>query len=121
MGFVGVIAVLILSACVTGAPRLSEEQEEHVASITLFPIGQQPDRPYKILGVIESADCSGDPWHGRTYGNADRALDTLKRKAARLYADSVIEVSCGVPPYILNDCWAATKCSGKAIEYLKTT
>ena len=83
MGFVGVIAVLILSACVTGAPRLSEEQEEHVASITLFPIGQQPDRPYKILGVIESADCSGDPWHGRTYGNADRALDTLKRKAAR--------------------------------------
>ena len=118
--FVVGIKVLLLSACVTGAPRLSEEQEEHVTSITLFPLGQHVDRPYKTLGVVESADCSGSPWHGRTYGNPDRALDTLKRKAAALYADSVIEVSCGVPPYSVNNCWKATKCTGEAIEYLKT-
>jgi hypothetical protein len=48
--------------------------------------------------------------------NVDRAMDTLKRKAVAINADSIIDVSCGAAPMV-NDCWAAQKCTGRAISF----
>jgi hypothetical protein len=53
---------------------------------------------------------------GRVTGNVDRAMDTLKRKAVAINADSIIDVSCGAAP-MLNNCWAAQKCTGRAVSF----
>jgi len=53
---------------------------------------------------------------GRVVGNVDRAMDTLKRKAVAINADSIIDVSCGAAPMV-NNCWAAQKCTGRAISF----
>src|SRR5450631_73196 len=109
-------AVLALSACVSGAPTLSDDQEHKLATLTVYPLGQAPTKPYRVLSAISAADCSGAPWGGRLYGNVDRAMDTLKRKAVAMNADSIIDVSCGAVP-LLNNCWSAQKCTGQAIAY----
>lgn len=116
--FISPIAVFILSSCVSGAPNLSDDQEHKLSTISTYPLGQTPPQPYTVLGDISAADCSGSPMGGRVTGQADRALDTLKRKAVAMNADSIIEVSCGTAP-MLNNCWAAQKCTGKAISFLK--
>jgi hypothetical protein len=33
-----------------------------------------------------------------------------------MQADAVIEVRCGAAP-LLNNCWAAQKCTGQAVKY----
>jgi hypothetical protein len=43
-------------------------------------------------------------------------MDTLKRKAVAINADSIIDVSCGAAPMV-NNCWAAQKCVGRAISF----
>jgi uncharacterized protein YbjQ (UPF0145 family) len=50
------------------------------------------------------------------WGNAERAIETLKKKAVAMQADAVVEVRCGAAP-LLNNCWAAQKCTGQAIKY----
>lgn len=110
------VAILVLSSCVSGAPTLSDNQEHKLSTLTVYPLGQLPAKPYKVLATISSADCSGAPLGGRVYGNVDRAMDTLKRKAVAMNADSIIDVSCGAAPMI-NNCWAAQKCSGRAISF----
>lgn len=55
-----------------------------------MPVGQLPTKPYNVLADISAADCSGAPWGCGVYGNVDRALDTLKRKAGAMNADSII-------------------------------
>jgi hypothetical protein len=110
------LAVLALSSCVSGAPTLNDDQEHKLTALTVYPVGQLPTKPYNVLGEISAADCSGAPLGGRVYGNADRALETLKRKAAAMNADSIINVSCGAAP-LLNNCWSAQKCTGRAISF----
>lgn len=110
------VAILALSSCVSGAPNLSDEQEHKLSTLTVYPLGQLPTESYTVLATISSADCSGAPLGGRVYGNVDHAMDTLKRKAAAIKADSIIDVSCGAAPMI-NGCWAAQKCSGRAISF----
>lgn len=110
------IVVSLLSACVSGAPTLTAPQERKLQTLSLYQSGQSPEKPYTVLGTISAADCSGAPLGGRTSGNVDRALDTLKRKAAAMNADAVIDVSCGAAP-LLNNCWAAQKCTGRAITF----
>jgi hypothetical protein len=46
-------------------------------------------------------------------------MDTLKRKAVAINADSIIDVSCGAAPMV-NNCWAAQKCTGRAISFSET-
>jgi hypothetical protein len=116
--FFSPIAVLILSSCVSGPPSLSDDQEHKLSSVSTYPLGQTPAQPYTVLGNLSAADCSGSPMGGRVTGRADRALDTLKRKAVAINADSIIEVSCGTAPMV-NNCWAAQECTGKAISFLK--
>jgi hypothetical protein len=109
------VAVLALSSCVSGAPTLNDDQEHKLSALTVYPLGQLPSKPYKVLAAISAADCSGSPMGGRVTGNVDRAMDTLRRKAVAINADSIIDVSCGAAPMV-NNCWAAQKCTGRAIS-----
>ena len=109
------VAVLALSSCVSGAPTLNDDQEHKLTKLTVYSLGQLPPKPYTVLATISAADCSGAPLGGRVYGNVDRAMETLKRKAAAMNADSIIDVSCGTAP-LLNNCWSAQKCTGRAIS-----
>jgi hypothetical protein len=110
------IVVFALSSCVTGAPTLNDDQEHKLSALTVYPLGQLPTKPYNVLASISAADCSGSPMGGRVTGNVDRAMDTLKRKAVAINADSIIDVSCGAAPMV-NNCWAAQKCTGRAISF----
>ncbi len=110
------LAVPTLTACVSGPPDLNDEQERRLSKLTVYPVGQPPSQPYSVLGTVSAADCSGAPLGGRVYGKVDRALDALKRKAAAMSADSVIEVSCGAAP-LLNNCRVAQKCTGSAVAF----
>jgi hypothetical protein len=110
------IAVFALSSCVSGAPTLNDDQEHKLSALTVYPLGQLPSKPYNVLATISAADCSGSPMGGRVTGKVDRAMDTLKRKAVAINADSIIDVSCGAAP-MLNNCWAAQKCTGRAISF----
>ena len=110
------LPMLALSSCITGAPTLNDEQEHKLSSLTVYPLGQAPSKPYSEIGTVSAANCTGAPMHGRVYGNVDLALDALKRKAVVLNADSIIDVSCGAVP-LLNNCWSAEKCWGKAIAF----
>jgi hypothetical protein len=85
------IAVLALSSCVTGAPTLNDDQERKLSALTMYSLGQLPAKPYTVLAAISAADCSGPPGGGRVTGNADRAMDTLKRKAVAINADSIAQ------------------------------
>jgi hypothetical protein len=85
------IAVLALSSCVTGAPTLNDDQERKLSALTMYSLGQLPAKPYTVLAAISAADCSGSPGGGRVTGNVDRALDTLKRKAVAINADSIAQ------------------------------
>src|SRR5882762_9368337 len=110
------VAVFALSSCVSGAPTLSDDQEHKLSTLTVYPVGQLPAKAYTVLAAISSADCSGSPMGGRVTGNVDRAMDTLKRKAVAINADSIIAVSCGAAPMV-NNCWVAQKCTGQAISF----
>lgn len=116
VGYLLPLVTLALAACVSGAPTLNEDQEHRLSTLTVYPPGQPPTRPYKELAALTAADCSGAPLGGRLWGNVDRALDTLKRKAAAINADSIIDVSCGAAP-LLNNCRSAQKCTGRAISF----
>lgn len=111
------LLALILSSCISGAPALTDEQEHKLLALTVYPPRDLPSKPYHVLRTISAADCSGSPLGGRVTGNVNRALDTLKRKAVAINADSIIEVSCGVPPVRVNNCWRAQVCTGRAIAY----
>ncbi len=68
------------------------------------------------MGTISAAECSGAPLGGRVWGNAERAIETLKRKAAAENAAAVVDVTCEAVPF-LNNCWAAQKCTVQAIVF----
>jgi len=110
------IAVFALGSCVSGAPTLNDDQEHKLSALTVYPLGQLPTKPYSVLVTISAADCSASPVGGRVTGNVDRAMDTLKRKAVAIKADSIIDVSCEAAPMV-NNCWAAQKCTGRAISF----
>jgi hypothetical protein len=108
------LATLPLFGCIGGAPELTADQQSRAAKMTVYGPGQTPDKPYRVLEPISAADCAGAPGGGRVWGDAEKAVETLKEKAAALNADAVVNVRCGSAP-LLNNCWAAQKCSGDAI------
>jgi hypothetical protein len=107
---------LALGGCVSGAPQLTPDQQSRLEKISDYKVGEKPSKEYKVLEEISAADCSGAPAGGRIWGNAEQAIGTLKRKAVVINADAVVNVTCGVVP-LLNNCWAAQKCSGQAVVF----
>lgn len=110
------ILCVAISGCVSGAPRLTSEQYAKLSQISAYKPGEAPAREYRVLSEISGADCSGAPAGGRVWGNSERAINTLRAKAAALNADAVIDVSCSAVP-LLNNCWAAQKCTGTAVAF----
>ena len=111
------LALLLLpfiASCVSGAPELTADQQSRLGRISLFKPGENPPGQYRTVASITAADCSGAPAGGRVWGNAEKAAATLKEKAAALNADAVVNVRCEAAP-LVNNCWAAQKCSGDAV------
>jgi hypothetical protein len=111
-----VVTAFFVAACVSGAPELSPEQERQVSSLNVYPPGEGPKQKFEPIGEVSGADCSGAPAGGRVWGNAEKAIETLKKKAVAQGADAVVEVRCSAAPF-LNNCWAAQKCSGQAVHF----
>jgi hypothetical protein len=115
-GLTLIVFCFTLGGCVSGAPRLTPDQQSRVEKISVHKVGEKPGKQYKVLEEISAADCSRAPAHGRVWGNAERAIETLQKRAAGLNADAVVNVSCSAAPF-LNNCWAAQKCSGEAVIF----
>ncbi len=107
---------LIVGGCISGAPRLTPDQQLKLAKITVHKTGENPTKEYTVLEGLSAADCSGAPGGGRVWGNSERAIETLRRKAAAVNADAVVDVSCSPVP-LLNNCFAAQRCSGEAVRF----
>jgi hypothetical protein len=107
---------LVLSGCVSGAPTLTLDQYAKLNQISTFKPGDTPPKEYRVLSDVSGADCSGAPAGGRVWGTSENAIRILVMKAAALNADAVINVTCGAVP-MLNNCWAAQKCSGTAVAF----
>ena len=107
-------ALPLVVGCISGAPQLTADQQARVARMSVYKPGENPPSRYRVLESISAADCSGAPAGGRVWGNAEQAIETLKGKAAALNADAVVNVRCSSAP-LLNNCWAAQKCSGDAV------
>ena len=105
-----------LGGCVSGAPRLTPDQQSRLDTIAVHKVGEKPGKEYSVLEEISAADCSGAPAGGRVWGNAEKAIGTLKRKAVVINAEAVVNISCSAVPF-LNNCWAAQKCSGEAVVF----
>jgi len=110
------ILILLLTACVSGAPPLTTEQATMMLDFPVHKVGDNPNNSYEVISDISGADCSGAPFGGRIWGDAEKAIEVIKAKAIHEGADALINVSCGAVP-LLNNCWAAKKCKGVAVEY----
>lgn len=119
--FMQKIVVIILSfflfACVSGAPQLTNEQQQKLANLPVLKKDKQPTFRYTVIENITGADCSGAPYGGRVWGDAEKAIYVLKAKAVKVGADAVINTSCGAAP-LLNNCWVAKQCTGTAVKKL---
>jgi hypothetical protein len=109
-----ILSVTILAGCV-GTPSQTPDQQSPASAITILKAGDVTPGRYQILDTISATDCSGAPAAGRVWGNAEKAIETLKQKAAQIGADAVVNVSCSSEPLVHN-CWSAQKCSGEAIR-----
>ena len=110
------LIISVLYGCVSGAPRLSTKQQELAKTIPVLKKGEVLNKEYAVIEKISAADCSGAPYGALVWGNSEKAIETLKKKAVSIEADGVIEVSCSVAP-LVNNCWAAKKCSGIAVKF----
>jgi hypothetical protein len=72
---------LALCGCVSGAPTLTSDQESRLGKLSVHKVGEPPSKSYETLQEISAADCSGASAGGRVWGNAERAVDGMKRKA----------------------------------------
>jgi len=110
------LVCVAIGGCISGAPRLTLEQTGRLDQISAYKPGEAPPRDYREISRISSADCSSDAGGGRLSGSSAAAINTLRAKAAALNADAVLNVTCGAVP-LLNNCWAAQKCTGTAVVF----
>jgi hypothetical protein len=94
---------LALCGCISGAPTLTPDQESRLGKISVHKVGEPPSESYETLQEISGADCSGAPAGRRVWGNAENAVDGLKRKAVEINVNAVVDVSCSAVPF-LNNC-----------------
>ena len=106
----------IVYGCVSGAPKLTQAQQESLKSVSVFKEEDTLPSEYTVIENISAADCSGAPYGGRIWGKAEKTIETLKKKAVVIGANGIINTSCGVAP-LVNNCWAAKKCSGTAVKF----
>ncbi len=111
------LSSLILFSCVSGAPKLTNEQQQKLGNLEILKEEEKPTFEYTAIKEITGADCSGAPYGGRIWGDAEKAIDVLKAKAVKIEADAVINTSCGPAP-LINNCWVAKQCSGTAVKKL---
>jgi hypothetical protein len=104
-----------LLGCVSGAPKLTAEQNERVANIRVYKRGIAPERAFSIIAPIKAADCSG-PGGSRFHGYEDKAIDILIKKTAALGGDAIVDVACEGAPFV-NNCWVAWRCDGNAASW----
>ena len=109
---------IFMGSCVSGSPTLTPAQELQASKVVVYRAGELPPHRYQTIETLSAADCSSAPAGGRVWGNAEQAIEALKRKAAAIDADAVVNVRCSSVP-LLNNCWAAQKCSGDAIKILR--
>ncbi len=107
----------LLFACVSGAPKLTGEQQQKLVSLPVLTKDEQPGFEYTVIEDLSGADCSGAPYGGRVWGDAEKAIYVLKAKAIKVGADAVLNTSCGAAP-LLNNCWVAKQCTGTAVKKL---
>ena len=105
----------LLAGCATGASGGPAAQQAQVSPIAILKPGEPTPGRYQILETISAVDCSGAPAGGRAWGNAEKAIESLRQKAAQLGADAVVNVSCS-SELLLHNCWSAQRCSGDAIR-----
>jgi hypothetical protein len=110
-----ILGAMALCGCVSGAPSLTTEQHGQVSAVQVFKAGSPGPAHYQSLGTLSAADCSGAPGGGRVWGDAEKAIETLKEKAVVAGADALIDVSCSAAPMV-NNCWSAQKCTGQAVK-----
>ena len=110
--------LFIITGCVSGPPTLSQDQLKKLGTIEVYKEGEIPSKKYEKITEISAADCTGAPAGGRVWGNAEMAIQTLKKKAASRNADAIINTSCSSMPFV-NNCWAAQKCDGIAIKWIE--
>jgi hypothetical protein len=107
-----IFLIALLAGCVSGPPNLTADQERRVGDIQVFRVGAMQERSFIFLKEVDAADCTGP--HGRFYGREEASIDSLKRKAAALSADAIMDVDCRFAAFV-NNCFAASVCSGKAV------
>lgn len=113
---VGIIILgILLMGCVSGPPYLTEEQEKKSNDIQVYRVGSTQEKQFIVVGKVEAADCTG-PAKSRLYGKEEFSIDYLRKKAVALGADAIIDVECRNAP-LINNCWAAKLCVGKAIKW----
>jgi RcsF lipoprotein len=106
----------VVTGCVSGTPQLTVDQYHKLSTLKIYRAGEALEKPYRSVGRVDAADCSGHVAGARLSGSSDAAIETLKSKAAALNADAVINVTCAPTPF-LNTCWAAQECSGEAVVF----
>ena len=109
------LGAALLAGCATRASAPPPEQQAQVSPIAILKPGEPTPGRYQILDTISAVDCSGAPAGGRVWGNAEKAIESLRQKAAELGADAVVNVSCS-SELLLHNCWSAQRCSGDAIR-----
>ncbi|MCC5851940.1 MAG: heavy metal-binding domain-containing protein, partial [Alkalimonas sp.] len=93
-------------------PRLCKHSVQSKPAVHLQIASKNPAITNRTL----AHRCSGAPYGGRVWGDAEKAINTLKAKAAVLDANAIINTKCSAAP-LVNNCWAAKVCSGTAVKW----
>jgi len=110
-----IISIMIVS-CVSGPPILTPVQWKHYDDMEVYADGESLSKKYTEIAEISAVDCPGAPSGSRVWGKSERAMQTLKMKAAAQNADAIIVTSCSYVPF-MNNCWAGNMCSGTAVKW----
>ena len=123
MRFIRLLAVLMtLASCGPAVPvidtsAIDNAQRSDLAAIKVFTLGSNVDRPFKVVGVIESYSCkrlTTDPPASKS-----DALLQLRINAKALAADAISDVTFderGTDTWGTR-CWETVQASGTAIQW----
>lgn len=108
----------ILAGCATNPDlgSLSPEQRARLNTIQVYNLGV--DKPHKILGSVKGLSCQLNTQQTQTFAE-EEAMEGMRRKAAILGADAVINTACQIKsmPDLANNCWTSFVCVGDAIKF----
>lgn len=115
----GLLSTLLISGCVGGRGQveditgLSSDVIERMFDIEL--IDDPGDLDYVSLGQLKGLSCKGQI--GSPNPTEQDSIRQLKIKAARLYANAILNSTCIYSaPDVENNCWKSWVCTGEAID-----